>query len=199
MFRMRFCSAVLAFALIASSGPAKEIAIRMHEGTELELRGREQLQRLLQSYDLDQWLFTPEVLIQSYVIPHSHPVLTLNTRYLDDDVSQLATFVHEQLHWFLTDEVSEESKSAAMEELGKLYPSPPATPPEGAPGAESTYLHLIVCLLELQALTELLGEARAREQLGKVDHYKWVYRTVLADTEKLSQLLARHGLLVPSR
>ncbi|NJM35541.1 MAG: bifunctional phosphoribosylaminoimidazolecarboxamide formyltransferase/IMP cyclohydrolase [Rhodomicrobium sp.] len=41
------------------------------------------------------------VRIQSRVIPHSHPVLTLNTQYVEDDTAQTATFLHEQFHWFL--------------------------------------------------------------------------------------------------
>jgi len=46
-------------------------------------------------------------------------------------------------------------------------------------------LHLIVCTLELEALIELVGEPRARQQLEGWIHYTWVYRTVLTDTERL--------------
>jgi hypothetical protein len=74
--------------------------LRLHSGTALEEQGRQQLARILKTHDLTKWLFTPVVVIQSRVIPQSHPVLTLNTQYLDDDIAQLATFVHEQLHWF---------------------------------------------------------------------------------------------------
>jgi len=63
----------------------------------------------------------------------------------------------------------------------------------------STYLHLIVCMLELQALTELLDEPRARQQLERWTHYTWVYRTVLKDTEQLGRVLQRHGIVVPER
>jgi len=51
----------------------------------------------------------------------------------------------------------------------------------------STYLHLIVYHLELQALTALLGEQSAR------------YRTVLTDTERLGGVLRRHEIIVPER
>jgi hypothetical protein len=57
----------------------------------------------------------------------------------------------------------------------------------------STYLHLAVCLLELQALTELLGENGAREHMARTDHYTWVYKTILADTDKIQSTLTRHG------
>jgi hypothetical protein len=178
---------------------AEAVEIRLHRGTPLEERGRDQLRRLLRTYDLGQWLFTRDVLIQSDVIPHSHPVLTLNTRYLDDDTAQLATFVHEQLHWFLTDHVARAKIAAATHELRALYPTVPTTLPEGARRKKSTYLHLIVCYLEVQALTELLGEPRARQQLERWTHYTWVYRTVLTETERIGDLLRRHGVVVPER
>ena len=133
------------------------------------------------------------------MIPHSHPVLTLNTRYLDDDTAQLATFVHEQLHWFLTDHIERGKTNAALTELRARYPTVPTTPPEGAMGERSTYLHLIVCHLELQAVTALLGEQSARQQLERWTHYTWVYRTVLTETERIGELLRTHGVVVPER
>src|SRR5690242_10916965 len=96
---------LLAVITVGHTWVAEAIDIRLHTGTPLEERGRDQLRRLLRTYDLHKWLFTRDILIQSGVIPHSHPVLTLNTRYLVDDTAELATFVHEQLHWFLTDHV----------------------------------------------------------------------------------------------
>ena len=182
-----------------SVGLPGEVRIALHAGTELEQRGKEQLERLLRTYDLDKWIFTHEVVIQSRVLPHSHPVLTLNTRYLDQDVHQLANFVHEQLHWFLADMVSEKNVEAAIVELRTMYPSVPKEPPEGARGLDSTYLHLLVCHLELQALSELLGENDARNHLATVDHYTWIYKTVLDDTDAMQSLVTRHGLVVRAR
>ena len=190
---------VLALTTAGQENHAEPLSIRLHRDTPLEERGREQLRRLLHTHDLRKWLFTRDVLIQSGVIPHSHPVLTLNTRYLDDDTAQLATFVHEQLHWFLTDQVGHARTNAAVSELRGLYPQAPTAPPEGARDEWSTYLHLIVCTLELQALTELLGEPSARQQVARWTHYTWVYQTVLTDTEKIADLVRRHGMIVPER
>src|SRR5262249_59612989 len=39
--------------------------------------------------------------------------------------------------------------------------------------------------VELEALIELVGEPRARQQLEGWIPYTWVYRTVLMDTERL--------------
>jgi hypothetical protein len=41
------------------------------------------------------------MVIKERAIPHSHPVLTLNTRNLDSDDQLLSAFLHEQLHWYL--------------------------------------------------------------------------------------------------
>jgi hypothetical protein len=190
---------LLAVIIVGQTWGAEAIDIRLQSGSPLEERGRDQLRRLLRTYDLHKWLFTRDVLIQSGVIPHSHPVLTLNTRYVDDDTAQLATFVHEQLHWFLTDHVERAKTNAALTELRAFYPTVPTALPEGAMGERSTYLHLIVCHLELQALTALLGEQSARQQLERWTHYTWVYRTVLTETERIGELLRRHGVVVPKR
>lgn len=174
---------------------AAPLEIQLASGTPLEQRGREQLERLLAKWDLSRWLFTRTVQIQSRVIPHSHPVLTLNTQYVDNDVAQLSTFVHEQLHWFMTRDKS--VVDAAIAELERLYPTAPDALPEGANGQRSTYLHLLICLLEFDALRALLGEATARETLNGFRHYTWVYREVLERPDPIRQILRTHRLDAP--
>jgi D-alanyl-D-alanine carboxypeptidase len=171
---------------------ATGVEIRMSSGTTLETQGREQLVRILETHDLENWLFTRVVEIQSGAIPHSHPVLTLNTGYLGDDVAQLSTFLHEQLHWYLADHVPVSSTDAAIEELRHLFPRAPAEPPEGARSETSTYSHLIVCYLELEALSELVGLEAAREKLASWEHYTWVYSRVLDETTRIGEVVDRH-------
>jgi len=45
----------------------------------------------------------------------------------------------------------------------------------------------------------VLGEERtaAVMQFWAGDHYRWVYRTVLADGAKIDEILKRHGLAEP--
>lgn len=50
-----------------------------------------------QKYDIPA--FTPEVVVERGAVPHSHPILTLNTS-TKDERSILKTLVHEQLHWY---------------------------------------------------------------------------------------------------
>lgn len=55
------------------------------------------LENLLQRYKVPE--FTSEIMVEKGVIPHSHPILTLNTR-THSDLSILKNLVHEQFHWY---------------------------------------------------------------------------------------------------
>jgi hypothetical protein len=192
---MALASGGLTGSLDAQEPLTSALEIRLASGTPLEQQGRQQLERLLAKWDLSRWLFTRTVHIQSRVIPHSHPILTLNTQYLDNDAAQLATFLHEQLHWFLLRDQA--ALASAMAGVERLYPEVPDALPEGARGRRSTYLHLLVCLLEFDAVRELLGETAAREALGAFPYYTWVYREVLERPDPIRQILRTYGLDVP--
>ena len=190
---------VLAFFGCIASNQARTdttVEIVMNGGTAEEAAGKEQLERLLRTYDLDPWIHTRRVVIESYAIPHSHPVLTLNTNSLDDDESQLSTFVHEQSHWFVSGRDRAEAEVVAG--LRQRYPTVPVGRPDGARDEHSTYVHLIVCWLELNAMSELIGEEPARSLLAQKPYYRWVYERVLSDTEEIGELLTEHDLLIRS-
>ncbi len=177
------------------SDPSRPVSITLTNGTEREGRAREQLHRLLDRYDLRKWQYTNRVRIEYGAIPHSHPVLTLNTKYLDDDSLALSTYLHEQLHWFVWRR--NPRKRHAIRELRWRYPSPPVRLPEGAGSRYETYLHYLVCYLEYAAAIELLGPDEARRVIDVWcrDHYTAVYKTVLRDFEAISEIAARNGLL----
>jgi len=96
--------------------------------------------------------------------PHSHPTLTLNTGNLGHDERLLSEFVHEQIHWF--EERKPEQCDAAIRDLKKSFPDLPTQRPEGAQDRRSSYLHLVVCYLEFQAMKELVGASR-RNKLSR--------------------------------
>lgn len=192
----------LTFGLLLLHAPAWAQAGRVpleitlkHADDKREMLTRDQLRRLVSQHDLSKWLFTKKVLIDRDAgIPHSHPVLTLDTDYLKDDELLLATFVHEQIHWHLTQK--DEQTKRAIAELKGLFPNAPAGPPDGARDQESTYLHLIVCYLEYQAVRELLGELRGRQviEFWATHHYRWVYRQVLDEGRRIGGVVRKHGL-----
>ncbi|MCB1057530.1 MAG: hypothetical protein KDD11_18680 [Acidobacteria bacterium] len=119
----------------------------------------------------------------------------MSTRHLRDDELLLATFVHEQLHWFV--DRHDEALALARADLAKLFPEVPVGYPEGARDERSTYVHLVVCYLEYRALIQLVGGLRARWviEFWSHDHYAWVYRTLLERGRDVGGIVAARGLL----
>jgi hypothetical protein len=181
----------------ALSFAQQDLQVSLKSNTEKERQKNSQLEKLLKQYDLSKWTFTRRILIDEQTrIPHSHPVLTLNTNQLDDDLATLSTFIHEQIHWF--EEAKSTQRDKAIEELRAMYPEAPSGPPEGARDRDSTYLHLIVCYLEYVGMKELVGTERAKQviEASSKRFYKWVYRTVLSDESKLKAVLEKQGLKI---
>jgi len=81
------------FLLLAGLTFAQPVTIQLKHGTDAERRTKEELERILASYDLSKYTFTHEVVIDDKAIPHSHPVLTLHTRHLGSVKEKLGSFV----------------------------------------------------------------------------------------------------------
>jgi acyl-CoA thioesterase I len=184
----------IARALAQAASSKTSIAIELKRGSERERQTREQLARLLDSYDLSKYAFTDHVLIDERSIPHSHPVLTLHTRHLNSDDQLLSTYVHEQLHWYLDEHLKQ--TQAAEDDLRKFYPKVPVGYPDGSDDEEGTYLHLITCYLEMQADRELMGLDRAAAVMNfwAGDHYRWIYKTVIQDESTIAKIVRQEGL-----
>src|SRR5689334_16523468 len=103
MWKLRWSLAVAGTAFGAAMAAAKTpmISIELAHNSIREQQAKAQLERLLDEYDLSSWIFTRKTRIEDGTRPHSHPILTLNTRYITNDRLSLASFVHEQIHWFL--------------------------------------------------------------------------------------------------
>ncbi|MEQ8179363.1 MAG: hypothetical protein RIA10_13615 [Amphiplicatus sp.] len=175
--------------------PALTISIAQERKLEEEKLARKELEALLAKYDVERWLFTRDVVVESGALPHSHPVLTVNTASLGDEVTTLGEFLHEQMHWYGTE--NREAFTAAIEDLKAAYPDAPLAPPEGARDAYSTYLHLIVCTLEFDILTALFGEDKARENMAGRRYYRWIYRQILEDDAPIRTVMEKHGIALP--
>jgi hypothetical protein len=190
--RIRLCSGVLVTSLLAA--PQQPVNVKTMHATAAEERTKAQLERVLKAFDVKKWTFTHAIVIDEQSLPHSHPVLSLNTDYESNDVRLLGDFVHEQVHWLLVER--NKATEDAKRELRALYPNAPKEPPEGAQNEESTYLHLLVCHLEYAGLRELVGEEQARKQMEfyATHHYKWVYRTILAEREKIERIVRKYQL-----
>lgn len=198
---------LIAIVLFASAGSAATAEGQTQSSTDAEIifaeqleeRGRAQLRRILARHDLDPWIVTREVRIEAGAEPHSMPVLTLNTDFLDDDEMQLSIFLHEQAHW-VVDRAGR--RDAAIEDLRRAYPDPPRSDVR-------TYQHLLVAWIELDAMVELVGEETARRNLEEkvqritaelspevADVFRWYNVRVLEETDEIGAIVARHGMTI---
>ena len=59
------------------------------------------LLKLRGEHDLAPFEYTRKVRIAPGEIPHSHPVLTINTMVRDEQ-PLLSLYLHEQMHWYVT-------------------------------------------------------------------------------------------------
>ncbi|HEX4497652.1 MAG TPA: hypothetical protein VIE43_18410 [Thermoanaerobaculia bacterium] len=184
-------------AALPAETPAVPLDIKLAHGDAAETQTRDQLQRLLRTYDVTPWIFTHSVIVDSApgTIPHSHPVLTLSVRHRKDDDLLLSTFIHENLHHFL--DQNHEKTEAAKKELRALFPKVPVGYPDGADSEDSTYEHLIVCYLEYRADKVIWGDLRAFQtvQFWMVDHYRWIYRQLLEEGYQIGPIVQKNGLI----
>ena len=188
-----------------STTAAGEVAgVFSAEGFEIHLarvNGREEkvaevLVGLSQKHDLSPWLFTDHVRIESGVIPHSHPILTLNTRHIENSTQLLAVFLHEQIHRFLAAPENRNQLEDALSELREMYAKVPDSLAGGAASENSTYLHLLVNWLEYDALVKLMGRSEAQEAIEEKDIYEWIYGKVLQDTLQLESIVVQNNLRI---
>lgn len=163
-------------------------------------RIRDWLSALRRRHDLSRFEFTRHVQVVPAGPTHSHPILTLGTRFAETEDLLLSTYLHEQMHWYLWRLGGPDHDPVApfFDELVRRYPRAPTRLPDGARNYEQTYVHLVVCWLEVAATSELIGRERAHAIADTQWGYRWIYRTVIQDAEPLRRLLTDHGI-VPMR
>ena len=94
----------LAVALAQAARLSKQsvtLEIETAHDSKDELNTKAAIETMARDYDLRPWTFTSMIMIDQTAIPHSHPVLTINTRHLGNKDALLSTYLHEELHWFL--------------------------------------------------------------------------------------------------
>jgi len=163
-----------------------KVSISTENGSAREELVKTELEGLLKQYNVEKYSFTDKVIIEEGVIPHSHPVITLNTRRYEIPERTLTTYIHEQLHHYFEDHKGHEQ--SAIKILEEKYPSVPVGFPDGARDEYSTRLHLLLCTLEFKAAKDLFGSEKADELMGywKQNYYRWIFETVDKDYEELA-------------
>lgn len=160
-------------------------------------RVRDWLGALRVRHDLSRFEYTRLVRIVPAGPTYSHPILTLGTRFTDTEDQLLATYLHEQMHWYLNLLGGPDVDPIApfFDELVRRYPTAPTRLPEGARNYDQTYCHLVVNYLELEATSQFIGRDRATALADTNYGYRWIYRTVIKDWDELGALYRQHGIL----
>jgi len=187
----------VAIVLLASalSAETPKLNIKTAHGLPMEEQRKQQMERLAKQYDLSKYTITRDIVIERGAMNHSMPVLTLNLRFLDNDDLALSAYVHEQGHWLLV-ERNRTDNPALFEDLQRTFPNLDYRTPSGDGELRSSYFHIAVCMLELQAMEELVGAERARKVIEwkQRDHYTGIYAILLNQREMVESVLNRHGV-----
>jgi hypothetical protein len=198
--RRRFFSGLLRSLLllpVVTFAPAQTPRLKIktkHHDPQEEAK-KQQIERLAQQYDLKKYTLTRDILIERGVISHSHPTLTLNLRFLDNDDLALSAYVHEQGHWVLTDR-GPRRNGPLFDDLTRAFRIVDFSVPNGDGEMRGSYFHIAVCMLEWQATEALIGAERARTVIEwkQRDHYKAIYAIVLSQRPEVESVLRRNGV-----
>jgi hypothetical protein len=168
----------------------------VHEAAE---RVRGMLLDMRERLDLSFFEYTRQVRIAPLEIPHSHPILTLNT-WVRDDLGLLLMYVHEQMHWYVTwySHAHSPKWEELMRRLRERYPAVPVGGRDGGNDERASYLHLVVNWCEIDVAARFFARDQIVSRVRELPFYRWIYETVIEEWQALAALYADHGL-VPIR
>jgi hypothetical protein len=177
------------------SAKTPKLNITLQHNSSGEQQRKEQIERLADQYDLAKYTITRDIMVDERAINHSAPVLTQNLRFLDNDDRALSAYVHEQAHWLLMTRHRGQAREM-LPELIRMYPNMSITPPQGDGNEGTSYIHLVVLMLEWQALEDLIGADRARAvmEFKRQDHYKALYAIVMDNRRQMENFLKRYNV-----
>ncbi len=185
------------FLLVPALASARSGDLQISAEDSISKEAKKVLLDLLKKYDLKRYIYTREIEIKPGVIPHSHPVLTLQADEKDRPDELLGTFIHEQMHWYWI-ETSPGRDVGPRVDFKKKYPSAPFKLPEGSGDESGTYQHMGVCWLEYQGLIRTIGKERAIKVLSQKHYYTWIYKTVLRDADFIAQVMKKYRMDNPT-
>jgi hypothetical protein len=188
---------LVAILLLQTVGLAKtpKLNITLQHNSPAEQKRKEQIEGLADKYDLAKYTITRDIVVDQKAMNHSAPILTQNLRFLDNDDRALSAYVHEQAHWVLMERHRGEAREM-LPELIRMYPNIEIAPPYGDGNQGTSYIHLVVLMLEWQALEDLIGTDRARAvmEFKRQDHYKALYATVMENRPQMEKFLKRYNV-----
>lgn len=157
---------------------------------------RQLLTALRTKYDLAAYEYTKQIRVAPCEVPHSHPILTLNTM-IRSEAPLLSIYLHEQMHWYVTwySYSNPTGWQSVWQSLKKLFPNVPVVFPQGAHTEASSYLHIIINWLQVESTASVLGREVAVSIAEKNFVYSGIYTLVLGEWDRLDSLYREHGLM----
>ena len=180
---------------ILAQAKTPKLEITLAHGSQLEQQRKEQIERLAAQYDLEKYTITRNIVIDQQAMNHSSPVLTQNLRFLNNDDRALSAYVHEQAHWLLMERHRGKAREM-LPELKRMFPNLPIAVPQGDGNEGTSYIHLVVLMLEWQALEDLIGAKPSRDvmEFKRQDHYEALYATVIENRAMMEKYLKRNNV-----
>lgn len=175
------------------------VHVTMVRGNLREAIAYRQLHNLISEYTLYRWLYTRDIVIDEKASPHSHPVLTLNASYLQQDKKVLAIFLHQQFRWYL--DQNPRNVGTAITELMKRPDQLIPNITQSIPNDSLSWLNLLTCTMEIDALRLAVGETNTdslltwREESPLAPYYK----AALADSDAIHRQMYRFRIGLPPR
>jgi len=160
----------------------KDVEVTTKNNLENEKEVAEVVKELLNKFDIP--IFTNKIQVETKVIPHSHPILTLNTR-TTDPLDLLETLVHEQFHWFAQENPRYKE---AIEYLKENYEDNGECNITGK-HPNSFWEHIIVCWNTRNTLNKLLNKEDIEYAYSVGHQYVKTDKLVLDNFEKIQKEL----------
>lgn len=173
---------------------AKSLVIIQVNGNADTALVKAEIFKLARTYDLESFLYTRHIVINPRVPVHSHPVLTIDTRFVKDRDKLLSQLLHEELHWWM--EQNLHKVQVAMPEFKSNFKDTPKI--KGSKDPNSTYRHLIICWMEYMAITKYLGEDTAKKNLNyfiSQNRYPWIYKKVLTHGKVIQEIVGKYKFI----
>ena len=193
---MKLLALIILLISISAFAQTPKLNIRMEHNSSEEQEQKHQIEEFAKHYDLSKYTITRDIVINQYAANHSSPVLTLNLRFLgNEDDRSLSFYVHEQAHWLLMTRYRRQTREM-VDELMKLYPNIDIDPPHGDGNLRSSYAHMLVIMLEWQALESLIGVKRAEAviKFKRHHHYTDLFATVMDHRPEMEAFLKRYDV-----
>lgn len=192
---MKFFLLAILLVPVFTQAQTPKLDITLQHISSEEQQQRALIERLARQYDLSKYTITQKIVIDEQAINHSYPVLTLNLRFVKNDDRALSIYLHEQAHWLLMKNYRPQTRDM-LAELQRLFPNIDTSPPNGDGKVGSSYLHLVVIMLEWQGLEDLIGVTRAKAVMDfkRSVRYKALFGTVIDQRTQMEGFLKRYGV-----